>query len=414
MTKMKEANSDRILFIVFILAVFIDAANGILQKKIGITTPIGVIFRGAVFFYFFLYLFKNRYRTHFYFLIIFIFMCLLLWSIFYSANLIREFQYLIRYAYFFVVLNYFSLHRDKYNLAIVYKYIMKYGFIISSIILICYFTGFGVKSYGEGEYGWGEKGLFIATNDIGLTILCTLVCSCIYQHLYCRKKWEITYIIVIALGGILVGSRVCFIFIPFTLLLFTLYKAKKTKNKIIVILSMSLTMCVVIYIAYQIYQMLDDYALAKLTQEGFENARTKLTDEAKRHISNFDALSVLIGEGVGNLHDNVGRGLGIDGEKFVEADYYEIVGSFGYLLGGMILFFYLLMAIQSIKYFLKRRNFESFEIMYMILSFIVIGYFAGHAATNMMATPVLAVSALVIWNKKRNNQIFNEKSIYFQ
>lgn len=386
-----KIKSDRILFFVFLLAVFIDAVNGVLQKKVGITTPIGIIYRGGVFIYLFPYLFRNKYKRQIVCFILFVLLCLLLWVVFYGSNPIKEAEWVIRYSYFFVFLNYFCLKRDSLSPEIVFKYILRYGLFISSIIILCYFTDSGIKSYGEGEYGWGEKGFFIATNDIGLTILCSLICSCIYYNAYCEKKGEeVLSLFIVALGGILVGSRVCFFFIPFTLLLFILYKARRTRNKLVVIIVVSLICYAAIYVGYEIYQMFDDYALARLTRESFENARTILTDEAKKHIANFDILGVLIGKGADNLHNVVGKGLGIDGERAVEADYYEIVGSYGYFLGGIIIFFYLKIAIRSFIYFYEIIQFRSFCIMYMFLSFILIAYFAGHAVTNMMATPILA------------------------
>ena len=389
----KKTNSNRILFYVFILAVFVDAANGILQKKVGITTPIGIMYRGTLFYYLFLYLFKSKYKTLIGLLIFLVLICLFCWVAFYNAIVPKEIEYLIRYSYFFVFLNFFCLKRNCFDAESVYKHILIYGLLISTIIIFCYFTGFGIKSYGEGEYGWGEKGLFIATNDIGLTIICSLICSCIYQQLYRRNKWTLLCIVIISAGGILVGSRVCFGFIPFTLFLFALYKGKKTRNKFIVLLAGALIIYVVVYVGIQIYSMLDNYALAKLTKEGFESARTILTDEAKKHISNFDVLSMCIGEGAYNLHLIVGKGLGIDEERAVEADYYEIIGSYGYLLGGIVLLSYLKIAYNSVKHFFMRVCFESFEFAYLCLSFIVIAFFAGHAVTNMMATPILAYVA---------------------
>lgn len=399
----KVSNTKVILILIFIIAVFVDAANGILQKKVGVMTPIGIIYRGTIYSYLFSYLLKNRYKTIIYIFSIFVLLSLLLWVVLYDASLFKEAEFLIRYSFFFVLLNFFYIKKRSLQPKYVYKIITQYGFLISSIIIICYITGFGISTYGEGEYGWGEKGLFIATNDIGLTILCSLICSCIYHNNYSSSKWTILFLPIIAVGGILIGSRVCFLFIPFTLFLYVLYKAKQTKNKLIVTISIALMVYLLVYVGILIYSMLDDYALSKLTKEGFENARSFLTDEAQKHISNFDALSFLIGKGANNLHSFVGARLGLGTERYVEADYYEIIGSFGYFLGGIIICYYLKIVLKSIKCFFAKRVFESFEIMYLTLSFIVIAFFAGHAATNMMAAPILAVTSILLWKKSKIN-----------
>ena len=126
----KKTNSNRILFYVFILAVFVDAANGILQKKVGITTPIGIMYRGTLFYYFFLYLFKSKYKTLIGLLIFLVLICLFCWVAFYNAIVPKEIEYLIRYSYFFVFLNFFCLKRNCFDAESVYKHILMYGLLI--------------------------------------------------------------------------------------------------------------------------------------------------------------------------------------------------------------------------------------------------------------------------------------------
>ena len=386
----KFLNAERILFLVFTISVFIDAANGTLQKKFDISTPIGILYRGSLFLVLIRYLFYNKLRDLIFLFIFFLLICLLIWYSFYKANIAKEIESIIRYSYFFVFFNYFTKLRARLSSEIVYKYIFDYGLLISLIIIACFITGTGIKSYGAGEYGWGEKGLFIATNDIGLTILCSLICSCLYHHQYSYSLRTFLRVLIIAFGGILVGSRVCFVFIPLTLLIYILYMSKKSSNKVLFIIGIILLIYLAVFIGFQIYTLLDDYALAKFTKEGFENARSVLIDEAKIHISNFDVLSFFVGEGACNLHKVVGNGLGLDGERSVEADYYEIVGSYGFILGGIIVLFYLKIFLNSILLYIKKTCFETFIFMYFTVSFIVIAFFAGHAATNMMATPIFA------------------------
>lgn len=391
----------RLLFFLFIFSVVIDVINGYLQLQLGYMTPIGVIYRGGVFAYMIPSLLKNKIiSVRLFLLVLLISFAFIVWVLIYNAHISTEVEFLIRYSYFFIVLNYFYVNKDSFPASKILNYVRFYGLLIALVIIFGYITGLGFNSYSEeGDYGWGSTGFFIATNDVGLTILCCLISACIYHSEVKSNIVSLAIIFVIAVGGILIGSRVCFLFIPFTLLLYAFYKAINSKKIYLILILVPLVLFAIVYIGIWVYNLLDDYALSRLTIESVENARTVLTDEAKKYIHNFDITSSLLGRGVGNLHEFVGRRIGYDGERSVEADYYEIVGSYGYFLGGIVLVSYILIVIKAIRCYFKNKSFESFGFMYMTISYIVIAFFAGHAVTNLMAAPVFAVSTILLWNK---------------
>lgn len=392
------------LFFLFPFSIVIDVINGYLQLQLGLITPIGVIYRGGLFAYMLHSFLKNKVGQSMFILVTgLVIFSLMLWMFFYGANIIKELEFVVRYAYFFAVLNYLYVYRMYYKEEFMLKYVRYYGLLIALVIILCYVTGLGFSSYGDGEYGWGTTGFFIANNDLGLTLVCCLIMSCVYYNLFPTSS-SLIGIMIIAVGGVLVGSRVCFVLVPLVLL-FQMYSAfMKTKYKFIVGVFIVCIIFVVVSISIIVYETFDDYALARLTVEGFENARTILTDEARHYIALFDPLTFFFGAGVQNLHMFVGQKLGIGVERYVEADYYEIVGSYGYLLGGILLYAYLRIVYLAFMYYLKNRNINTLFLFFICFFFVGAGLFAGHAATNMMATPVLAVSTMIVLNKREKDQ----------
>lgn len=384
--------TKHIPLLLFIISVVVDSINGFLQLSIHIESPIGILYRGALWLYLLISLARNITIDKQLVALFVLISVLSIWCIIYEADLFHELNYLIRYSYAILLFFYFRQYWLEYPLRLLYKYATLYGFLISSVIIGCFALGIGYNSYGD-DYGWGTTGLFIAQNDLSLTIACTLIMSCIYYNKYNHSFCSFALVFFIGIGGILIGTRVCFISIPVIITLQGIIILNKKGYVLHKILISIMLVIVIPFVAWLVYLALDSYALAKLTLESLGNARSYLTDYAKEYIYSFDYISSIIGEGVGNLQHFVARGY--SGVKFrmVEADLFELIGSYGFVLGSLIVLFYLTIAGISVFSYLQQRTIENMWLSVMFLLYVAIGYFAGHAASNVMAAPVFAIAA---------------------
>lgn len=388
-----------ILILIFVIAVIIDVINGYTQQSLHRETLVGILFRGGIWLFFLFTVCQcGLILKKLLVILIVIITCLIIWYLAYDAPIFTELNNLVRLTYVFVLFAFFYINRNYYDKIALYKYIMIYGCLIASVIITCFVFGIGYSSYGkeDNQYGWGTTGLFIAQNDLSLTFVCSLIISCIYYN-YCRTTIAFVGLFFIGIGAVLVGTRVCFFFIPLILLIESYFIFKQNGNYIHKLL-LSINIAVFIPIlALLIYFALDEYALAKLTIESIGNARAGLTDYGKEYIKSLDGFSLLIGEGAGNFRFYIAKKmLYLDKSREVEADFYDIVGSYGYLLGSIVLSFYLYFSYKSIILYLKNKSSETFFMAILFFLFVIIGYLAGHAATNVMAAPIYALSANIV------------------
>lgn len=397
-----------ILPLLFVVAVIIDVINGYIQLSLHHETLIGILFRGGIWLFFLLSV--SQYVSIIMKLLIGLFItisCLIFWYLVYDAPIFIELDNLVRLSYVFVLFSFFYMNRQYYDKTNLYKYIMIYGCIIACVIILCFIFDIGYSSYGkeDNQYGWGTTGFFIAQNDLSLTFVCSLIISCIYYN-YSRSTIAFAGLFFIGIGAVLIGTRVCFFFIPLILLIESYYIFKQKGNYIHkLILSINIAIIIPI-IAFLIYVALDEYALAKLTIESIGNARVGLVDYGKEYITSLEGFSLLIGEGVGNFRYYIAKKMFYSQNyREVEADYYDIVGSYGYLLGLVVLSFYLYFLYKSIVLYLNNKNSETFFLVILFFLYAFIGCLAGHAATNVMAAPIYALSANIVLRYRNENRI---------
>ena len=129
-------------------------------------------------------------------------------------------------------------------------------------------------------------------------------------------------------------------------------------------------------------------------------ARDFLIDGAKKHMSEVDGMTWFVGEGAYALFSSVAQVSGEgEGQRVVEADFYEIIGSYGYLLGGAIMFPFCFYALGAVNVWLRERNYLVFCMMVLLVSFIIVSFLAGHAIKNVMFAPVYGIAVSLLFNK---------------
>lgn len=396
-----------VVILLFYISPIIDNLYGYLYYQMNIVLPVAVVFRSTII----LLIFYILRRNHFFIRCIIItvpslVLLTFLWSALYYTDPLFELNILIRLLFIPLVVLFFNKANKFYPREKLWQFVADYGLIISLIIILCFIFGVGNHSYGgvDGNFGFGIKGYFKAVNDLGLTLVLSLLISFAYYSKYSNNRWNLGRCLLIALSGIMIGSRVGIILSSTFIVSFIIYYVfwQKKSNLLIRFFAGLLFASFAVWFGSYIYSKLDTYALAKFEMENIEDARTGLIDAAKEHIDDFDELSFVIGKGYRPLATKVARYTGYDGdEKGVEADWFEIIGSYGYVVGHIIVLFYLYMSFASFMVFVKLKNMDNFLIFADLSLFCLIGYLAGHAVQNTLVSPVYGVLASITLANKR-------------
>lgn len=400
--------------ILFLYSILVDCINGILQESYNIILPIAVIYRAIIILWLLPFIFKNiRFWGNKLIISILIIYCcaLFLWPIISDTLILFEINYFVRILYFYVILLYFYYYRNEWDESKLVKMVVNYGCYVSIIIIFCFFSGLGYESYGE-NFGFGTKGFFIAGNDLGLTLLFTLGLG-IYSFLINRRLSSGMKLISIIIACFFIGSRAgwfgSFLLIFFSMLYCILkkdYTIKLSLDKRIFILLLFVLLGG--YLMGQVLDFiysLDSYVLDKISLEGIINARTSLIVSAQKIISDFGIISSFIGNGVYNLFRFNAELLGTNGDyRMIEADYYEIIGAFGYVLGGLILILYIVFFLKSFVTFMRCPIFKNYICCMLLMLFLGISYNAGHAITNTMLAPIYAVVVVLVYKNYHDDR----------
>ena len=391
------------LYYLLPLSVLVDCINGYLGGVMHISSPLGMIYRFSVLCILFPCLLRVRAifidRIFFILYAFFIFSCPL-WVLLCGANLLDEINVFVRILYPLLIISYFNKYGSSFSKDFLIHLVVNYGFIISLLLLFSFFTGIGLKSYGD-DYGFGVKFFFDAANDLGLVLIFSLMFCGI---LCCRRysPFSLIKFICVALGCFLLGSRVgmfgSLLLVSFFLFYYFVVDTCKTsqgrlRKSIFLIMFFVLFLWKGIPLILAVYNSFDAYTLDKFTVESITSPRGGLVDAAILHIENFELMDLLIGRGSGSLYSFVAYYVesGSDA-RYVEADYYESIGSYGYLFGGFVLFPYAFYVFKSLSFWIKYKRTFDFFLFLLIAFFFVIALIAGHAVKNVMIPPIYAIT----------------------
>ncbi len=385
----------KILFVLlFIVSLVVDNINGYLQIQRGIHSDVGIVMRLTVLLICLPSLLKHKHVSRFliFFVVAFV-ISILIWSSRNSVNIPFEISSVSKYLYVYFLYAFFSQYWKKMSYNYILNYVTIYALIISTILLCCYALDIGNSTYGGGNYGWGTKGFFKAGNDLGLTMILSLSLACINYFKYNSSTLNFFFITYISFCSILIGSRVCFImvpaiYIPFCLFLF-FSKGKTLSLAMIVLLFMFFLPKMITYI----YNQFDTWTIERMTIVSLQNARIGYTELASNYIDSFDGVSFLVGNGLGVYLTSLGSVFGLEA-KSAEADFYDVVGPYGYLLGGMLMFFYFFCIFYAFTKYLRKKDRDNLVYFFMFIFFVLIGLLSGHAFSNVLSAPLYAIIAV--------------------
>lgn len=396
------------LYFIFTFSVFIDILNGYLQQIVKVESPFPVLYKGLIILFLFKYLFIYK---GFISLLIRYFVgmfCILFtyWMLINPAfNFTYEISYFLKIIYSYFILLYLITHRDKLTDITIINFALFYGVATAFFVVLGLILGFGMGSYGEESFG--SKGLFIAANDIGLTML---IANCLASYAFLTTK-NIKYLvclITISLGCLFLGTVTgvggtfliwLFLLNSILILKFKDYKASHRLKLFAVVITALLIIPLInlyMYIAtYDLY-MLDKFS--SLTELLFENkARVELTSTANSILAHYTVTDWLLGKGslfftlMGNI-----QGAYYLSFRAVEQDMYDIIGPYGVLLGSMLILFPLYIALKSVYTYFKTKNFLYYWTSLALIIYWAHSMYAGHALTSIQPSALIVVIIVIV------------------
>lgn len=397
------------LYFIFVFALFVDILNGYFQQMLKIEPLFPVLYKGLVIIYLSKYLLNSKSCI---FVMVRYMVCLFIVLLFYwlvtsnRSNYMYDISSFMKIIYAYFVLLYLINYRRLLPESTIMNFVLFYGVFIAIFIIFGFFFGLGTGSYSEESFG--NKGFFIAGNDIGLTMLIANCMAC-YSYLFFKKYCYLLCMFTISTGSVLLGTftgigGTLIIIISFLMAIyFFKFRDYKPSKKIRFFSAIFLLLMLVpvinlfIYIAtYDLY-MLDKFT--SISELLFENkARETLTDSANFILSKYSLLDWLFGKG-SEFFALMGDQIGAYRMSFraVEQDVFDIIGPYGILLGMPLIVFPFYVLFKAIFCYIKTHFIFYFWASVALTIYCAHGIYAGHAFTSIQpSTVTIAIAALVL------------------
>ena len=388
----------------FVYILIFDNLNGFLQVAKESESVLGFIVRGGMLLFLFPILFvlkSNIYKISLFCLASIFLLLTPYWMLEGNDyNLSVEFGYLIKsIVYFFCVLNYFYVYRNKLSPLYLIQLVFVSALLISVANVFCFLFGIGNLSYGD-DFGFGYKVFFVDGNSLSIYMIMLL--PLVIWYVFYNSKWYYYIsLLIIVLGILLIGSRVAILGTIGTLVIIISYiNLKKDGSlkitpirRLFFLLGGMCVIYVLIRIVYSFIIEYDTYTLSKFSLDSITSSRSELIQCSKLVFADREGLSFFLGTGVSQSQIDLGKlVLGYPALKIVEADFYDAILFFGWIFGGGVIllnvFFYA--HIFCMPYF---RCFSVLTFCMFVAGtlWIIAAITTGHCFFNAMLAPVFGV-----------------------
>jgi len=244
------------------------------------------------------------------------------------------------------------LNNDKAKTIYLIKQLIKYGTVVSILVLISYLSGFHIANY---SMGLATRGLFVSGNGLGVLLGTSTILLVHYN-----KKITfllLLHIFMLLLTTALLGTKASLVFILVALILLATKLAKQAP----VITAIFITL-ISIYLLLPLIELLGgifENIIFKFNNiddklHFIASSRDRFVKDAFAQIdvNAFNALRILFGGGAYYAYSDFHSGITVL-RKTLENDLFELFFSYGIL----IVFAYLAIYIFALKECLKKGNF---------------------------------------------------------
>lgn len=427
-----ENNKVKLVYIFLILQPFIDLITSLMTRFLNIPITIGIVTRGLFLVVLVLYnIFIVKKNKQFIIYILSIIFFIIIYFItkvelLSPAFIGTEITYMFKYFYFPIVtmclLNCYdtlNIEKEKINRILITNAIIYAILIIIPVITNTSFSSYG--SAGKGSVGW-----FYAANEVGAIIV--LLFSYVYILNYKEKKIKfIIYCLTIIFAMMVIGTKVSFLGMIFTGIVFLLYfvLSKAKVNKIIlciIVLVFSLSMIPILPAVSNIQNSIDNnifnesdnidkttitYKVLNVLLSGrqdFAYSTYNITEKSPM-------LEKLFGIGFSNRKSINNNTI----TKLIEIDFLDIFFHYG-IIGFIVYFSPLIYIIFNalIHLFKKKVHFTFYELLYLYPLLLIIGIssLAGHVIGAPSASIYLSITSVVLYKQiNKKNSILKDNEI---
>lgn len=404
--------------------VFVDVAHGTLGSagRAGLLS-VGVVFRGLLVVLAVVVLMRMRAAPLKAFLLVFL-------AVFLASNLVwatasdvysfgHELNQAMRVAFPWLVAGILLyLHQqapiERFYLLKVLAWV---GFLTALTVIGSTALGVGQQTYGDWSYG--SKGLFSAQNDLGLTLLLTLVAAIVIL----ARTRKLLYLVVtasIAMAGLVLGTRtgvLGLVVVAVGLLLAALLNRrlfapssgrKSLRATAVLVLPVLLAVAVAGVIFSQVEKT--TYLLKRIESLSEATPRSKLEAAGMTRLRERDAVLTLVGEGGLAFKKHVAENIGYERQRSdkssifalgdskklsfslhrVENDAIDILGFYGIaqftVIYGALAIAYLL----AVRTAIRAWNLENVALLMILTLFLGHSTLAGHGIFSAQVATVLA------------------------
>jgi len=398
------------LWVVFVISVFVDMYNGYCQHYLNTSPFLPSLYKGSILFICLSVCFWTRWGTFFKGMLVWLFiyvLALVYWILCEPYfNFFEELNYFIKFSFPYWVFAFLLAMKNCIFIDDFFKLLTYYGVIAASSIIILFYLGVGVSSYGEtsAAYGFGTKGFFTAGNDIGLILLLTNCLLC-YLYLSTRRFKYLLEIIVVTVGTIMLGTMagVCGSIVIWMALIYNiLFLSKKFFSPIQKFL---FSFCMLILLSILVYNVMSIFSEDHYMQQRFDvllsgDSRAGLKVAAEQVFENFNLIQWGVGRGFSGFGRSVALNLNLPGIRLTEMDMHDVLGFYGIIVGGAVLLFSFYMLYVIFCRYMKCKSLMNFWGIIIMCLFIGHGYFAGHAYSSPQSSLLFVGVAFIIFSTK--------------
>ena len=399
-----------VYFSVFILSIFVDLYNGYVQLIRHDSTAIGAVFKLCVLAFCLYYSLSKLRILKFFLLFTFLYFLSASYWMFngYVSNYTDFLSTLTRTLYPYAILGFFLANRKKVSANTLSNWILLYSVICSVSMHICNYLGY----YKMRDYGYGAHGLFIAGNDLSVSLI---IGVCLASYLFTLKSTWKNFLIILIISSALmtIGTSAGIIAVVLNFI-FIMVQPMFVKQKVnrfyrrfrIIILVSCLPMC---YFSVDRIMNYDDYARNKyqISRLASGGARDVLENAFDKVSKDFKYTDYVFGIGTEELYNRIGKSMSLYEERGVELDQYDILGAFGLLLGSLLMAVPLIYLKRFVFYFKNKRTSFGFWGSIATGMFVIHGFVAGHAFTSIQALTIMLLLFYIYKFKEDLNSISN-------
>ena len=168
------------------------------------------------------------------------------------------------------------------------------------------------------------------------------------------------------------------------------------------------------YIVYNVFYLFseDSYMLERFYVLLAGGSRTSLKEAAEQVFEGFNIIQWGLGKGYTGFGRSVALIRNVEGYRLTEMDMHDLIGYYGIIIGGVVLFFSFYVLYITFCRYIKYKLPINFWGIIAVCLFIGHGYFAGHAYSSTQSSLLFVGIAFIILSTKNEQLVLVNNNSY--